>query len=64
MCAYALNLARVKRVVFGTHNDKFGGNGSILSLHKFVREEEKKDGKKVAYDVTRGILAEDAVKLL
>ena len=35
MCAYALNLAGVKRVVFGTHNDKFGGNGSILSLNKF-----------------------------
>ena len=41
MCAYALNLAKVKRVVFGTHNDKFGGNGSILSLHKFVKEDEK-----------------------
>ena len=35
MCGYALNLAKIKRVVFGTKNDKFGGNGSILSLHKF-----------------------------
>ena len=35
MCAYALNLAGVKRVVFGAKNDKFGGNGSILSLHRF-----------------------------
>lgn len=35
MCGYALNLAGVKRVVFGTKNDKFGGNGSILSLHNF-----------------------------
>ena len=63
MCAYALNLAKVKRVVFGTHNDKFGGNGSILSLHKFVKEEEKEE-RKVAYEVTRGVLAEEAVKIL
>ena len=34
MCAHALNLAQVQRVVFGCHNDKFGGNGSILSIHK------------------------------
>ena len=35
MCAYALNLAGVQRVVFGCNNDKFGGNGSILSLNKY-----------------------------
>ena len=63
MCAYALNLAKVKRVVFGTHNDKFGGNGSILSLHKFVKEDEKEE-RKVGYEVTKGVLAEDAVKIL
>ena len=62
MCAYALNLAKVKRVVFGTHNDKFGGNGSILSLDKFVREGEEE--KKCGYEVTKGVLAEEAVKVL
>ena len=63
MCAYALNLARVKRVVFGTHNDKFGGNGSILSLNKFAggKVEEEKTG---AYQVTKGVLANEAVKVL
>ena len=35
MCAHALNLVGVKRVVYGIRNDKFGGHGSILSLHKF-----------------------------
>ena len=35
MCAYALNLAHIEGVIFGCENDKFGGNGSILSLHKF-----------------------------
>ena len=40
MCAYALNLARVSKVVYGAGNDKFGGNGSILSLHKFKAGQE------------------------
>ena len=35
MCAYALHLAKISRVVYGCDNDKFGGNGSILSLHHF-----------------------------
>lgn len=33
MCAYAIKLAGVKRVVYGCDNDKFGGNGSILSIN-------------------------------
>ena len=33
MCAHALNLVKIKRVVYGCHNDKFGGNGSILSIN-------------------------------
>ena len=33
MCAQALNLAGVQRVVYGCDNDKFGGAGSILSLN-------------------------------
>ena len=32
MCAYALVLAGVSKVVYGCDNDKFGGNGSVLSL--------------------------------
>lgn len=33
MCAYALVLAGVTKVVYGCDNDKFGGNGSVLSIH-------------------------------
>ena len=55
MCAYALKLAGVKRVVFGAKNDKFGGNGSILSLNLFGTE---------PYEVISGVLAEQAVTLL
>ena len=60
MCAYALNLAGVRRVVFGTHNDKFGGNGSILSLHQFSRKEACVQG----YEIKKDVLAEEAVNLL
>jgi tRNA-specific adenosine deaminase 2 len=34
MCAAALGQLRVRRVVFGASNDKFGGCGSILRLHE------------------------------
>ncbi|PSC67524.1 Cytosine deaminase FCY1 and related enzymes (ISS) [Micractinium conductrix] len=33
MCAAALSLLRFRSVTFGCPNDKFGGNGSILSVH-------------------------------
>ena len=54
MCAYALNIMGVPRVVFGCDNDKFGGNGSILSLHQF----------KAGYEVVRGVRRDQAVSLL
>ena len=56
MCAYALNLAGVKRVVFGCRNDKFGGNGSILSLNYF--------GGAPKYEVVSGVMSNEAVQLL
>lgn len=33
MCAAALREVKIKRVVFGCRNDRFGGCGSILSVH-------------------------------
>ena len=53
MCAYALNIAGIKHVVFGCENDKFGGNGSILSLHRFNRE-----GTGYKYTIEKGIMKE------
>ena len=55
MCAYALNLSGVKRVIYGCDNDKFGGNGSILSLHKFQGN---------PYNSKGGVLKDEAIKLL
>ena len=34
MCAAALATAKIGRVIFGCRNDRFGGCGSILHLHK------------------------------
>ena len=33
MCASALRISRVGRVVYGACNDRFGGCGSVLSVH-------------------------------
>ena len=54
MCAYALNLAGIKHVVYGCDNDKFGGNGSIMSLNLFDQ----------GYKVERGVLKDKAIELL
>lgn len=34
MCAYALCLLNIRCVFFGCYNEKFGGNGSVLTLNK------------------------------
>jgi len=34
MCASALNLVRIGKIYFGCHNERFGGCGSVLHLHK------------------------------
>lgn len=33
MCAAALRLLGIEKVFFGAHNDRFGGCGSVLSIH-------------------------------
>lgn len=53
MCAAALRMLRIKAVYFGCHNDRFGGNGSVLSLH----------GGPDSYPVHPGILKAEAIEL-
>ena len=36
MCAYALGLLNINSVLFGCYNEKFGGNGSVVSLNKIT----------------------------
>ena len=52
MCAEALRLLEIHSVFFGCKNEKFGGNGSILSIHTR------------AYPSTGGLQGDSAVTLL
>ena len=58
MCAAALSQVGIGKVYFGCRNDKFGGCGSILSLHYDIHPNHN------GYPVVGGILAEEAVRLL
>lgn len=59
MCAAALRLVGIGSVVFGCHNDRFGGCGSVLN----VSSDELTDyGKPI--NIVSGILGEKAVILL
>ena len=55
MCAYALSLINIKEVYFGCSNDKFGGNGSIISINKFHKWIYKSQG---------GFLKDEAIEYL
>ncbi|XP_071691697.1 tRNA-specific adenosine deaminase TAD2 isoform X2 [Rutidosis leptorrhynchoides] len=65
MCAAALSFLGIKEVYYGCANDKFGGCGSILSLHTNASEistsGDDLGGK--GYKCTGGIMAEEAVSL-
>ena len=75
MCAAALAMVGIRRVVFGCKNDRFGGCGSILDLHKAEEDDEIRPMDSVGsrasprcksrgYEVKSGILEEEAVGLL
>jgi len=57
MCAGALVLARVKRIIFGTRDEKFGGCGSVFDV---VNEKQLNHQIKI----TEGILKAQSVSLL
>jgi len=57
MCAGAIVLARVPRVVFGTHDPKAGAAGSVLDVLAEPRLNHRPD-------VTGGVLAADCSRLL
>ena len=60
MCAYALNLVHISGVYFGCYNEKFGGNGSIISIHKDPSFPYKSEGgflKDKAINYLRGFYA-------
>lgn len=58
MCAEALRLVGVRRVFFGCRNERFGGNGSVLSVHK-----GGDPNGHPCYEVQGGIKGDEAVAL-
>ncbi len=57
MCTGALVLARIKQLVFGTHDEKFGACGSVYHIPFDARFNH-------TFDVIAGIKAEDSKMLL
>ncbi len=57
MCAGALVLARVKKIVFGARDAKFGGCGSIFNI-----VQEKRLNHRV--EIIEGVLKDEALLLL
>ncbi|EEH59093.1 uncharacterized protein MICPUCDRAFT_15135 [Micromonas pusilla CCMP1545] len=64
MCAGALSLLGCRAVVYGCGNDKFGGNGSILSDGGDAAASNGARGARRTYPSVGGLFAEDAVELL
>jgi len=77
MCAAALAPLGLQRVVFGCRNDKFGGCGSILSLHQKEQtatattesshQQETLSNQSNSshyYPITSGVLEQEAIDLL
>lgn len=58
MCAAALSKLKVKKVYFGCLNERFGGNGSILSIHNDNKLEHYHK-----YEIENGLLEKEAVDI-
>lgn len=57
MCASALGLMKIRKVYYGCSNDKFGGCGSVFSVHLGNEDHGK-------YEVQGGLLANEAIMML
>nr|DAD36168.1 TPA_asm: hypothetical protein HUJ06_006808 [Nelumbo nucifera] len=66
MCAMALSILGIREVYYGCANDKFGGCGSILSIHSSGSEHLSSDdtSKGKGFKCTGGIMASEAISLL
>jgi tRNA(adenine34) deaminase len=57
MCAGALVLSRVKKIVFGAHDEKFGGCGSVFNIVGERRLNHR-------IDITEGVMEKETLTLL
>ncbi len=58
MCTYALISCGISRIVFGCCNERFGGCGSVLSVH------DSKMLQMETFTIKRGVLKENAISFL
>lgn len=64
MCASALSIIGIKEVYYGCANDKFGGCGSILSLHEANPKQIFGSPQGSGFRCFGGLMASEAVELL
>ncbi|BFZ57047.1 tRNA(adenine34) deaminase [Savitreella phatthalungensis] len=64
MCAAALRQLRIERVVFGAGNERFGGCGSVFSIHDDPVPASKPSAHVPPYQVTPGVGRSKAILLL
>lgn len=69
MCAGALRQIGIRNVYFGCANDRFGGCGSVLNVHKMYIIEPSgeiysRDDGDLAFQTYPGIYREEAIMLL
>ncbi|CAN0852248.1 tRNA-specific adenosine deaminase TAD2 [Linum grandiflorum] len=64
MCAAALSILGIKEVYYGCANDKFGGCGSILSLHSTNPQLQSSGVAVQGFKCSGGIMAAEAVSLV
>lgn len=66
MCAAALRIIKISRVVYGCANERFGGCGSILSVHLDPSTSNQTQPSATAdtFCCVSGLYAEKAVELL
>ena len=60
-CAAALSMVGINRVFFGCKNDRFGGCGSLLNLHK---PDALPSAKHHGFAIHGGILEDEAIRML
>lgn len=69
MCAYALRLVGLTKVVFGCHNERFGGCGSVMNIHESLLGPSVEDLGNTSRDLPQldlvpGVFKERAIELL
>lgn len=68
MCCYAMRLVGIKRVYYAAKNERFGGCGSVLSVHDDELNDSLKEGNDEKLPVMECIMVTekrlDAVMML